>query len=210
MRWIPFVLITAGCEDLLGKDPSLGYSDGEIVTEAGVAELKIKVKAGQSSFLLTADGEDYVAVDEIRDPDGNQVFYWDDWYSEPYSLTSGVWPLDNEMVLNWPIRGEEANLFAGTWKVTLAAIKGSTGAYQSGSNISYTVQTKDDPSFVAADVNVRLVYADGVDDMAGGAAAVGSAPARRGGIWEARGPDPQRRNTNNGTTSDPPHPGKRS
>ena len=207
MRWIPFVLITAGCEDLLGKDPSLGYSDGEIVTEAGVAELKIKVKAGQTSFLLTADGEDYVAVDEIRDPDGNQVFYWDDWYSEPYSLTSAVWPLDNEMVLNWPIRGEEANLFAGTWKVTLAAIKGSTGAYQSGSKITYTVQTKDDPSFVAADVNVRLVYADGVDDMAEVTAAVDSAIERWIEIWEPMGLYPNVRITSSDIDSDLPYAG---
>lgn len=207
MRWIPFALIAAGCEDILSKDPGLGYTDGEAVTESGVAEIRVDITGSDSSFLLTADGDHYVAVDEIRDPDGRQVFHWDDWYSEPTSLTSAVWPLDNEMVLNWPIRGEEADLSPGTWTVTLAAIEPSTGAYQNGSKIDYTVQTKDDPSFNNANVNVRLVYTEGVDDLAEVTEAVDAAIERWTEIWAPMGLTPVVRQTSSSLDGDLPYAG---
>lgn len=207
MRWIPFVLIAVGCEDLMDKDPRLGYTDGEAVTSAGVADIKVNVRGSETAFLFTADGDHYVAVDQIRDPDGRTVFHWDDWYSASTSLTSAVWPLDNEMVLNWPIRGEEDDLYAGDWTITLAAIEPGTGAYKNGSTINYTVQTKADPSFNTGTVSVRLVYTEGVDELPEVTAAVDAAIERWTEIWAPMGLTPVVRQTTSSLDGDLPYAG---
>jgi len=207
MRIIPFVLLATGCEEFAGKDPGLGYTDGAAVTAAGVADITVSVTNPESAFLLTADGDHYVAVDQIKDPEGRVVFHWEDWYSASTSLTSAVWPLDNEMVLNWPIRGEEADLYAGDWTVTLAAIEAGSGAYKNGSTINYTVQTKDDPSFSNGTVSVRLVYTEGVDELTEVTTAVDAAIERWREIWAPMGLTPVVRQTSSSLDGDLPYAG---
>ena len=207
MRWMALALMVGGCEEYLDKDPSLGYSDGEAVTSAGVADIRVSIAGSETAFLLTADGDHYVAVDQIKDPDGRVVFHWEDWYSASTSLTSAVWPLDNEMVLNWPIRGEEDDLYAGDWTVTLAAIEAGSGAYQNGSAIDFTVQTKDDPSFADGIVNVRLVYTEGVDELTEVTAAVDAAIERWTEIWAPMGLTPVVRQTTSTLDGDLPYAG---
>ena len=206
MRWT-LLLIATGCA---GFDPDnepdfTGYSE-ELCTDAGVANLNINISDSETAMLVTIDGDDLIALDEIRDPDGDVVLNWNDWYTEKNYLTSAVWPLSGEMVLNWPIRGQDAELFAGQWTVTLAAVD-ARGNYKSGSCMNATVQSKEDPSFATATVNVRLVYANGVDEIDEVTNAVEAAIDRWTTLWEPYGLYPNVRITTGDIDPDLPYVG---
>ena len=206
MRWI-FLLMTMGCDSLdMNKDSYLsGYSE-DLCTEAGVANLNIDISDSETAMLITLGGNDLIALDEIRDPDGNVVLNWNDWYTEKNFLTSAIWPLSSEMVLNWPIRAEDADLFAGQWTVTVAAVD-SRGNYKSGACMNATVQSKEDPSFSTANVNVRLVYANGVDELDEVTSAVNAAIDRWTTIWAPYGLYPNVRITTGNINADLPYVG---
>jgi hypothetical protein len=188
MRWLLFILFSTGCEDLLkgGSGLGLATTEGCVETSSGAARVNIDINNRESAFLLTAKGEHLVAVDEILDEDGERVFYWEDWYTLNTYLTSAIWPNTSEMVLNWPIRGEEAHLSKGIWTVILSAVNGS-GQYQSGSEICYTVQSKEDDDLEWGEVNVRLVYAEGVGEMELVTEAMDAAIERWNDIWAPMG-----------------------
>jgi hypothetical protein len=205
MRCLPILLLLTGCEDLLGKDPNFdGYSE-EVCTSAGIATVNIDISSAESAFLITADGDHLVAVEEIRSPSGT-VLHWEDWYTANTYLTSGIWPLSSEMVLNWPIRGEEADLKAGTWDVDLAAVD-SSGHYKNGSCISVTVQTKEDDDFGRGTVNVHLVYAEGVGSIEEVTTAVDAAIERWTDIWAPLGLTPVVRQSSGTIDPDLPYAG---
>lgn len=208
MRWIPLLLFCTGCENLLKGDSGLGLatSEGCVTTESGRASIAIDINDFESSFLLTADGEHLVAVDEIRDAAGSRVFHWEDWYSLKTYLTSAIWPNAQEMVLNWPIRAEEGSLSTGTWTAVLSAVNGS-GQYQSGSEICYTVQSKEDDDLEWGDVNVRLVYAEGVGDLDHVQEAVNAAIDRWADIWAPMGLAPIVTTERSDFSSDLPYAG---
>ena len=205
MRWTP-LLLTLGCAPTEPGPGLKGYSE-DLCTESGVANLNINVSNAETALLVTVDGEDLIAIDEVIDPDGDVVLYWNDWYTEKTFLTSAIWPLASEMVLNWPIRSEDGNLFAGQWTVTLAAVDGS-GNYKSGSCLTAHVQTKEDPSFASAEVNVRLVYAEGVDQLDEVTQAVDAAIDRWKDIWAPMGLYPNVRITSGSIDADLPYVGE--
>jgi hypothetical protein len=205
MRWTTLFL-TLGCTTP-ATDPGLkGYSE-DLCTESGVANLNINVSNSETALLITVDGEDLIALDEIKNPDGDVVLHWNDWYTEKTFLTSAVWPLSSEMVLNWPIRAEDGYLSAGQWTVTLAAVDGS-GNYKSGSCLTANVQSKEDPSFASAEVNVRLVYAEGVDELDHVTTAVNAAIDRWRDIWAPMGLYPNVRITTGSIDPDLPYVGQ--
>ena len=207
MRWT-LLLLTTGCIDLgpESKQSLSSYSE-DLCTESGVANLNINVSDAETAILVTIGGDDLIALDEIRDPDGDVVLHWNDWYTQKTFLTSAVWPLSSEMVLNWPIRGEEADLFGGQWTITLAAVDPS-GTYKSGSCMNATVQSKEDPSFASAVVNVRLVYAEGVDEIEDVTRAVDAAIDRWTELWAPYGLTPNVRITTGSIDADLPYVGQ--
>jgi len=200
-----------GCEDLL-KDPgsSLKTEEGVVVTEAGVATVTVQVDEGEGSFMLTADGQHLVALEQITNPIGEVAFHWNDWYELPTNLTSAIWPNASEMVLNWPIRAEDGSLYPGDWQVVLSASKtGDDGRnyYQSGSEIRVVVQTKNDDDFDYGVVNVRLVYAQGVDDNEAVTTAMNAGIERWREIWAPLGLEPNVRVESSDFDPDLPYPG---
>ena len=206
MRWTP-LLLPLGCFDSPpDSNPELMAYSEDLCTESGVANLQINVSDNETAILVTVDGDHLVALDEIRDPAGEVVLTWNDWYNEPNYLTSAIWPLASEMVLNWPIRAEDADLYAGQWTVTLAAVDGA-GNYTSGSCMNATVQSKEDFSFDNADVNVRLVYAEGVDEITAVTEAVDAAIERWKTLWAPYGLTPKVRITTGDIDADLPYAG---
>ena len=73
--------------------------------------------------------------------------------------------------------------------VVLSAVN-SSGRYQSGSKIKLTVQTKDDNDFLNGTVNVRLVYAEGVGEIAAVRDAMEAGIERWKDIWAPYGLTP--------------------
>lgn len=178
---IPWLMLLGfGC-----SSPKGGGSTG-LVTEDGTATLEVNITEGQSAMLITVEGDAFLAVDNIVDPDGKEVFYWNDWYALDTYLTAAVWPLSTDMVLNWPVRAEDAQLSTGTWAVTIAAVN-DKGLYQSGERLTAKTQTKVDPDFSVGVVKVVIAYAEGVDEDAAVVAAVEAAVARWQDVWDPYG-----------------------
>jgi hypothetical protein len=209
MRWNLIFLFTLGCDELL-KDrggPALDTTDGCVQTgSTGTAEIKVESTREMSGFLLTSKGEHLVAVDEIRDGSDEQVFYWEDWYYLDTNLTSAIWPNTQEMVLNWPIRAEEAPMSEGEWTVVVSAVDGS-GVYQAESEICYTIQSKDDEDLEYGEVNIRLVYAEGVGEMEAVTEAINAAILVWEDIWAPMNLLPVVRIENGDFSKDVPYAG---
>ena len=192
MRAILLLPLLGACDLLkeVGDDSStLLTEEGEVVTESGVATVEVDIDSVETAFMITADGEHLVSVDEIIDPAGNTVLTWSDWTSTNTNLTSAIYPSASEMVLNWPVRAEDTKVRPGKWKVVLSAVN-SAGRYQSGSTIKVTVQTKDDSDFLNGTVRVRLVYAEGVGEIAAVRDAMEAGIERWKDIWAPYGLTP--------------------
>jgi len=185
---------------------TLSIQEDEVVTEAGVATVTIEVEDGVTAFMLTAESEQRVALERIINPEGNVIFDWEDWYSENQSLTSAIWPSSSEMVLNWPVRAEEGSLYEGSWQVVLSAV-GSIGRYQPNSTIQVITHTKRDDDFDSGVVRVRLVYAEGVDEIEGVAEAMNAGIERWKQIWAMQGLEPLVTTESSDFDPDLPYPG---
>ncbi len=218
MRWIPIILLCLGCSDILEKalgegdsSSSLETEEGEVVTDAdGMTTVSVRVDEGESAFMITADGEHLVALESITNPVGEKVFDWEDWYDVNTNLTSAIWPNASEMVLNWPIRDEDGDIYPGKWSVVLSATQPSADGYnryQSGSKINVIVQTKNDEDFDNGVVNIRLVYADGVDDNAAVTTAMAAGIERWREIWAPLGLRPNVTIESSSFDPDLPYPG---
>lgn len=211
MRTLLLLPWLSACDLLkeIGDDSSstLLTEEGEVVTEDGVATVEVKIDSVETAFMITADGEHFVSVDEIINPSGETVLHWSDWTSTNLNLTSAIYPSATEMVLNWPVRAEDGRVSKGTWKVILSAVN-AEGRYQSGSKIKLTVQTKDDADFKNATVNVRLVYADGVGEMAEVREAMEAGIERWREIWAPYGLTPVVRTESSSFDPDLPYPGE--
>jgi len=211
MRFLLILPLVGACDLLkeIGDDDSstLLTEEGEVVTESGVATVEVDIDSVETSFMITADGEHLVSVDEIIDPNGSTVLKWDEWTGTDNNLTSAIYPSASEMVLNWPIRPEDAQVKRGKWRVILSAVN-SSGRYQSGSRIKVTVQTKDDSDFLNGTVNVRLVYAAGVGDNPAVVSAMEAGIERWMDIWAPYGLTPSVRSENSNFDPNLPYPGE--
>lgn len=191
--WTLFLL--TGCPDWTdigvgegegeGEDkPSFVTSEEEISIEEGdLGELEIEIDDETSAFLVTVEGEYYVDVEYVVDPDGETVFDWEDWYDESTSLTEAIFPYYHDATFNWPIRERDGRLSEGTWTVYLGSY--SRSGYARADDLDVTIHRKRDSSFSSGAVGVRVVYADGVGDDEDVVAGVEGAVERWREIWAA-------------------------
>jgi hypothetical protein len=157
-----------------------GVSDDD-----GIWALEVAVEEGETALMITAQGELTQSLEAVYDPDGERVAHWREWYDDQ-SLTSAFYPYYDEVVINWPVRAEDAPLRPGTWTFELASTNNS-GNYADGVEVSATVQLKEDPDLGAATIAARIVYADGLEEDAELVAAVEAAAERWREIWAAYG-----------------------
>lgn len=180
LAWLLMLPMGAGC-----VPPKSDDSTG-LVTVDGTATLDVDIDGSESAMLITVQGNALLAVDSIFDPDGNEVFYWNDWYSLNTYLTAAVWPLGTDLVLNWPVRAEDAPLEAGTWQVKIAAVN-EEGVYQSGEVLTARKQTKEDEDFSDGEVKVVIAFAEGIEEDAAVVEAVEAAVVRWEEVWDPFG-----------------------
>ena len=192
-RSLPLLLLVTACEL-----PSLGGGkDGEpkpyvitekdlTIDEGDLGTLELEIDEGMNGFLITAYGTNFLSVDEVINPDGDSVFYWEDWYNEPTWLTSAIYPIATDCPFQWPIRpedgpGDDEQLDEGTWTIYL----GSYNRFGSPKADEVTVQIhrKRDEDLDEGRIGVRIVYADGVDDDEDVVAAVEASAERWREIW---------------------------
>jgi len=174
------LLLCAGCID------TKGGTSGALVTNDGTATLEVDLSRDESAMLVTVQGNALLAVDSIFDPDGDEVFHWNDWYSVKTYLTAAVWPLGTDMVLNWPVRAEDAQLSKGTWEIKIAAVN-EKGVYLDGEKLDARVQTKEDADFSDGEIKVVIALADGVEDDLAVVSAIEASVERWREVWDPIG-----------------------
>ncbi len=147
---------TAACRQTLGIDAGAATSTGS------VARHTFDVPTGTRSLLVNARGDaSYLYVTELVDPSGTTVLSAQDWWTGGEYYTSGVLPLHEEAVLNWPIREEDGELEPGGWTVALQALS-SSGAEANGVEADVVVFFNADRSTADGCATVRVVLTPGV------------------------------------------------
>lgn len=196
-------LVAGGCEqlgDILGTGgthtdpPEDGTAGGMFerdnylaTTDAnGLHEVEVDLSGSQNAFLVTVESNKYPTLERVIDPDGNEVLNWEDWYDSTESLTYAFYVNGNAMAFNWPVRQEDGPLKSGTWTVEVSTINGN-GYYAGNTDIEVTVDKKADSNLSAAEVDVVIVWADGVGTDETVTSAVYDAVEHWREIWAAFG-----------------------
>lgn len=186
----------AGCVEVSDKGGSGGDSeqtDGPLRTirtsdnsgSDGIAKISVEVLAGETSMLITGESSKQLSLEYIEEPNGDQAFYWEDWYGDK-SLTGAIYPEANDVALNWPVRADDTPLRPGMWIVGLA-VTTKAGYYSPDTDVDLTIQLKTDGDTDRATVRALVVYADGLDQDDDVVAGTESAVDRWTDVWAAAG-----------------------
>lgn len=189
---LPALLLGSGCgilDELILEDGISTEWQSLSADSNGVVQVDIEVASNSDSLLLTAEGNALLAVESVYDPEGNEAFYWEDWYGGSESLTYAVYPEAEDLAFNWPIREEDGRLSAGVWTIYLGAYEASGGYYSPVSGVPVDVykQQKVDSSLSQGILRVQVAYADGVGDNDDVVAATEAAVARWEEVWQPYG-----------------------
>jgi hypothetical protein len=168
-KWLAVLGLT-GCEALveLYSDPEI---NGDLATQTtsvtsnagGIATFEIDVASNTEGFLLTAESNQWLALEKVTDPSGEVALHWEDWYGVNRSLTGAFYADGKDLLFNWPIRAEDGPLTPGVWRVEVAAIN-ANNYYAPDTTVDATLQHKRDSNLDEGNVYVRIVYAEGVGD----------------------------------------------
>ena len=180
---------TVGCRRAK-TDPS-GKLDLETWTEAapdGWVEVQVDVSDQHGAFMVSAqtwDANAYMSVEEVWDPNGNQVMSWEDWDDSDEWIGDPFSPWYKDVFLNWPIREQDGPLDPGTWSVIVSAVNANWSYMDVDMDIS--VQRKRDDDLTSGTVHAWVVYAKGVKKEQGVEKAVEAAVDQWASLWAPYG-----------------------
>ena len=176
MKALPvLLLLLAACDDGDKKEPqTFTFTEDVQTTDNGYIDTFVEVKSGMRSFFVSAESEDWLVVSSITDPNGTVVLDGGAWSWETDLLTMAVFAMEGEQAVNWPIRAVDPPLEAGTWQVTLVAYDDQWDRVN-GHEIRLDRYTNRDDNLTKGTLNVRLVWAEGLDEDAALVASVESA-----------------------------------
>ncbi|MCA9493149.1 MAG: hypothetical protein KC621_24630 [Myxococcales bacterium] len=144
---------------------ALSFSEEDLRSDNnGRYVVKIDVPAGATAFQITSSSPQLPALESVTDPDGNEVLDWQDLIQSPRSLTNAIWPQRNDVAFNWPIREVDGALKPGKYKVEWALVDEDFN-YVPDAKVTASSVIKTDPDFATGEVHVRIVYAEGIDQM---------------------------------------------
>lgn len=180
------LLFLVACDDGGSAPKTFAFTEEDLVTDNGYVDTFLDIKSGMRSFMVTAESGYWVMVDQVVDPDGQVVLDGDDWGWSDELLSMAIFPNPDVQVLNWPVRATDPALVKGTYTVTLVAYD-DDGRRPNGETLHLTRFTNRDEDFSQGTLNVRMVWADGLDQDQDLVAAVESALDRWKGLYEAAG-----------------------
>lgn len=198
------VLIAAGCgggsggnnknRNTGGTDSDPGTSvDGLVTVEFsqtsdadGLLVVEIEVAEGTTSFMITGESGRYVALEWLKNPAGDKVIRWQDWWDSAESVSNAFFGFDKVTAFNWPIRDEDGTLAPGLWTAQLATMSRG-GEYLPNEEVAFTYHQKQDEDLDGGEIRVRIVWADGVEGNAEVVGAVEGAVERWREIWGSMG-----------------------
>lgn len=161
----------------------------EAVTDGdGVLRFEFDVADGMGAMQIavTTDASGYLATGWLKNPDGDKVFDWTDWYNSDESLTEAMWATEFATVLNWPVREEDGDLPPGTWKIEVGSYNNS-GYANPDVPVVVNVLQRPEPDFARGTLAVFVAYAEGLGDDAEITAGVEAAVAHWEEIYAAFG-----------------------
>lgn len=197
--WAMLTLALVACHRL-DPDPTTGSTTtppGEFEVEryadetdrGGRFRVAVDVVPGTTSFQVTGRTDaGYAAIEELRDPDGQVVLNWEDWFYGDHSLTESFFAYTGVVVFDWPIREVDGELSPGTWTV-VGDVVDAGYYYVPHAPVDVTVATKQDEDLSQGTVHVRILWADGVGTDPAVVSAVEGAVARWKEVWGAYGID---------------------
>lgn len=148
----------------------------------GKYTVELDVDDDVSAFQVTGISAEWVGLEELYDPDGDLVLYWEDWYWSDYSLTDALYGYTKTTAFDWPIRKEDGPLASGTWTMVWSVVD-DRGYYVANEPVDVFTAVKRDDDFKAGRVGVQIVYADGIDADPDVVAAVEEAVERWREVW---------------------------
>lgn len=158
----PLLLALNACDD--GADKTLTVRHDSATTTDGWATFEVKVPDSTRSFLVSGFSEGLTSVYSLESPGGERVFFAQDWWYADRLLTMATFPVDDEVVLNWPVRAEDGPLHKGTWLLTLDTYQASGRPLSDGSEVDLTVYFNADENVRSGTLEARIVYAQGLRD----------------------------------------------
>ena len=131
-------------------------------SNGGTAQTKLPVNDGESAMLATVrvDPPLQVHFRSVRDPEGQEVFRAFEWNDSPYSKTNAGFVAD-VVSLNWPVSGEDADLRPGRWDFELGVVDGDQ--QYTSAPVFLDVLLKPDTTFASGELEVSIVYTEGLD-----------------------------------------------
>lgn len=184
--------LLAGCTD--GDTATEGLLDGPMVDRTyqaatsdgqGLVTVPVSVDAATSRFMVTGWSSQNVNLEEIRGPSGEVLVYWGDWWEQDERLTQAIYP-ESVTAVNWPSRRVDGELEPGEYQVVLATTDRNWD-YRPNTDLEVAVHRVSDPSLTSGKVDVRIVWAQGVDQSAHVVTSVQTAIERWREIWAQRG-----------------------
>lgn len=144
---------------------------------------EFEVPPGTASFQVTTFNDEYVLYEELVAPDGTVVLDWQDWISEPHSLTWAIFGGEDVTALDWPIRASDGPLEPGTWTAVVAVVNPNTFSYLPQQPLDVRLALKKDPDLGTGRIGVQIVYADGIDKDPAVVTAIEAAVERWRIVW---------------------------
>lgn len=169
------------------KDPAVTFVRFSDETNAnGRLKVEIEVPKDAVSLQVTGASAEYVGFEELIDPSGQTVLYWEDWYNSEYSLTGAIYGTDKITALSWPPRDVDGPLVPGIWTAWIG-VTDRLQFYKPGEVVDVSIATKRDRDLSQARVGVQIVYARRVARDAAVVEAVEAAVERWRNIWANAG-----------------------
>lgn len=165
----------------------LTFSEDSTTSDGGgLYVVNVKVPAGATSFQVTSSSSEYPTLEAVFDPSGKKVLDWEDLIQSPRSVTNAIFATRGDVAFNWPIQEADGPIEAGTYEVHWAMLDANY-RYAPNVNVNTTTIVKTDPSLQAGEAHVRIVWAEGIDQMPAIKTAVEQAVEHWREVWAGAG-----------------------
>ena len=185
-------LALAGCRSPLAEEQVDGarHLYGEVEAKSdGIARVVIPVEAGESSFLATVQPRDarrWAYVHRLLDPDGLELVAARELTLSDFYKTNAVYP-GPAPTLNWPVSDADAPLVAGDYVLEVAVVDDDDRRVDEP--VRLDVLLARDADLGVGQLDVMLIYTDGLEADEELVAAVEAASAQWAGIYGEAGID---------------------
>ena len=137
---------------------SVSDSEGFVVIDVPIGEFD---RSFQINLRDVSDAH-VLGLDSIIGPDGSTLFLGEDWLGNEF-ITDAVYPRYPDLTMNWPMLGEDGPLVEGNYQVKIKVYLPPMYLGAANIELETTKYVTKDLDGSKGCVDVRLVFADGLD-----------------------------------------------